>query len=622
MISNNLCALLVLLFSQIIFSKPLYDISKTFEENFAQEYLDRIQNYSIPSRSHWSSLFGYPLASPLGVPACAIMTSKGITLASKLGFNVLTYKTIRNHSHAGLDYPNMCYVDCDHQLTTAEIGGPFHILNEQRKDFLALSNSFGISSSELDWLKKDIAKARASLSEGQILIVSVLGSATETKTIEQDFAATAKFAYEAGAHIIEINLSCPNIDGGLLYKNPELIFTIVNKVFHEIPIPIIIKLGTFDSSLQMRASLKAAALAGARGICGINAVPIKVITRDNKPFFGSDRAISGLSGDPIRMLALQYITDAYAIIQEEKLDLVIFATGGITKHEHFQYFFDAGATVAMSATGMIWNPYLAVEYYAARQEKNSLHLQQCTNIIGKKLFEIMYEKQTNLALAADVTTKAELLALADLIGPEICILKTHIDIITDFDWDLILQLQALAQKHNFLLCEDRKFADVGTTVQMQYTGGMYHIEQWADIIIAHALFGPSIIDALQHKANSKPHGLLLLAQLSTNNNLITNEYTKSVVEMGLSHPDFVIGFICQEQCTDDPRFIHITPGVNFSTIGSFNQGYNTPERVIKERKSDIIIVGKGIYNAPNPLAAAQEYRHEGWTMYKQRYDIN
>lgn len=36
------------------------------------------------------------------------------------------------------------------------------------------------------------------------------------------------------------------------------------------------------------------------------------------------------------------------------------------------------------------------------------------------------------------------------------------DIIEDFDEDLVKQLQELSKKHDFLIFEDRKFADIGT----------------------------------------------------------------------------------------------------------------------------------------------------------------
>jgi orotidine-5'-phosphate decarboxylase len=42
-----------------------------------------------------------------------------------------------------------------------------------------------------------------------------------------------------------------------------------------------------------------------------------------------------------------------------------------------------------------------------------------------------------------------------------CLEQTHIDIVEDFDRDLVEQLQALAEKHDFLIWEDRKFADIG-----------------------------------------------------------------------------------------------------------------------------------------------------------------
>lgn len=50
------------------------------------------------------------------------------------------------------------------------------------------------------------------------------------------------------------------------------------------------------------------------------------------------------------------------------------------------------------------------------------------NSVAKRCFEIMARKKTNLAVAADVATADEMLALAEQTGPHICVFKTHVDI--------------------------------------------------------------------------------------------------------------------------------------------------------------------------------------------------
>ncbi len=245
--------------------------------------------------------------------------------------------------------------------------------------------------------------------------------------------------------------------------------------------------------------------------------------------------------------------------------------------------------------------------------------QLCSNPTAKKLFTIMEEKKTNLAAAADVTSKAGLLALVDAIGPEVCILKTHIDIIVDFDWDLIEQLQALARKHNFLIFEDRKFADIGNTVKLQYQYGIYRIAEWADIVNAHTVPGPGIIQGLKEVGLSRGRGLVLLPQMSSKGTLARGLYTEETLTMAYEYADFVIGFIAREKLVDDPRFIHMTPGVQLQEgSDKLGQQYLTPEYVITHKESDLIIVGRGIYQATDPQTVARTYRQAGWDAYEQR----
>lgn len=243
----------------------------------------------------------------------------------------------------------------------------------------------------------------------------------------------------------------------------------------------------------------------------------------------------------------------------------------------------------------------------------------CTNPTAKKLFQLMEDKKTNLAIAADVITKEKLLKIADELGPEICVLKTHIDIINNFDMDLIIQLQRLSEKHNFLLFEDRKFADIGNTVKHQYQDGIYHIADWADIVNAHTVPGPGIIQGMKEIGLTKGRGLLLLAEMSSKGTLAKGEYTKETLKMAGDNKDFVIGFITIKKLLEDPEFINMTPGVQLAIGGdTLGQQYNTPEKVIKENKSDVIIVGRGIYEAADPIAEAKKYRAAGWQAYLER----
>jgi orotidine 5'-phosphate decarboxylase subfamily 1 len=245
------------------------------------------------------------------------------------------------------------------------------------------------------------------------------------------------------------------------------------------------------------------------------------------------------------------------------------------------------------------------------------YLAHTRNPTARRLLTIIEQKQSNLAVSADVTTQHELLQLAQQVGPSICVLKTHADIVRDFDDHCITQLTALAAQHNFLLFEDRKFADIGHTVRLQYSQGIHRIADWASITDAHPLPGDGVVQGLQDIGLSRGHGLLLLAQMSSASNLITAAYTQQAVAMAARYPDFVIGFICQTRLST--HLLHFTPGVQLAATGdALGQQYITPSQAICEHGSDVIIVGRGIYQTADPKAAAEIYRTQAWQAYQQR----
>ena len=101
----------------------------------------------------------------------------------------------------------------------------------------------------------------------------------------------------------------------------------------------------------------------------------------------------------------------------------------------------------------------------------------------------------------------------------------------------------LARELDVLIWEDRKFADIGR-VSRQQMGGVVDIRSWADIVTAHLISGPDIVDGLLDgwKDVGREGGILLLAQMSSRGNLLLPNYTKEVVKQG-REMDGVFGFM-------------------------------------------------------------------------------
>ena len=247
------------------------------------------------------------------------------------------------------------------------------------------------------------------------------------------------------------------------------------------------------------------------------------------------------------------------------------------------------------------------------------------NIFTKKLLNLMHQKKSNLVLSLDVESQADFFRILDETASEIVMLKTHVDILDDWDDNFVPKLQQYAQKYNFLIFEDRKFADIGNTVKKQFRSGVYKIEQWADVVTVHSIAGEGILKGLFDGTSGKSS--FLLARMSAKGNLINETYTRKTFEIGKKFANVVSGYIGHGDTVEDmKRFrskvptnqLLLTPGVQLERGGdAAGQQYITVEEAI-EGGADCIIVGRGIYGEKNPSAMAKIYRQKAWEAYSKK----
>jgi orotidine 5'-phosphate decarboxylase subfamily 1 len=246
----------------------------------------------------------------------------------------------------------------------------------------------------------------------------------------------------------------------------------------------------------------------------------------------------------------------------------------------------------------------------------------CDNSLARRYMEVASRKQSLVVLAADLRTMGDLKSMINLVGPHIAALKTHVDLVDDWDAEEWGELCHHAKKHDLLIFEDRKFADIGKISRGQMAGA-YDIRSWSDIVTAHGISGPDIVDGLCAGWSDvdREGGVLLLAQMSSRGNLLEIPgYTDAMVAAGCSHSG-VFGFIGNGSNSDDVASLRSrvgdkkmiwTPGVNIAIgDGEMGQRYGDPRKAVLSG-SDGIIVGSGIHGVNNPRGAAEEYALVSW----------
>ncbi len=347
---------------------PFYDPLRTYEEN----YIDGPFNGFVDGEALESAgeprfeFLGIKIHYPFGIPAGPLLNSTYVTAAFKKGFDVPVYKTVRSGEFPCHPFPNVLSVKIDGDLTLEKAKKPLRAEQDYAEP-LSITNSFGVPSRPSEIWQSDAKKAVESAGPGQAMVMSFMGTVRDGQTPEEfaaDFAHTAQLCLVTGAKIYEINLSCPNIGNeGLVCYNldmTERVCAAVREKLHDKP--LILKVGYYSDDAEIE-QLAIIAQKYAHAISSINTIAAPIVDKDGTQALPGSalRLKSGVCGASIKWAGLEMTQRLVSARKKIKGNFAVVGVGGVTTPVDFKEYRDAGADMVMSATGAMWNPYLAKE---------------------------------------------------------------------------------------------------------------------------------------------------------------------------------------------------------------------------------------------------------------------
>jgi dihydroorotate dehydrogenase len=335
---------------------PRYDPAQTYRWNYEHPPAPMAQAVE-PLPGEWD-FCGLKVDSPLGIAAGPLLCGAWCLYYAGLGFDVLTYKTVRSVRRECYPLPNLQPVDCG-QLSGSEPRVP--PCTAMRGSWAV---SFGMPSSEPEVWRRDVQWTRHSLPAGKLLCVSVVGTIREgwsTEQLADDYATCARWAVESGADCVETNFSCPNVStcDGQLFQDAAGARLVAQAVRAAIGrVPYVIKIGHLMSRDAI-ASLLAAVGDLADGLAMTNSVATTVGTSpDDLMFAGQPR---GICGEAIREASVTQLQLFHEVVERSGHSIRLIGVGGISSAEHVRRYLAAGADACQLATAVMVNPAVGLE---------------------------------------------------------------------------------------------------------------------------------------------------------------------------------------------------------------------------------------------------------------------
>lgn len=184
---------------------------------------------------------------------------------------------------------------------------------------------------------------------GTAIVVSIAG-----RTHEEFVEMAAQLSPYKAVAAIELNISCPNVSGGVDFgTDTTMCERVVAACRESCAHPIVAKLTPNVTSIADMA--KAAAAGGADAISLINTCQGMAIDwRRRRPLLGN--IIGGLSGPAIKPIALRCVYQASRAVETP-----IIGIGGIATIDDVMEFLVAGASAIQLGTVNFYNPTASIE---------------------------------------------------------------------------------------------------------------------------------------------------------------------------------------------------------------------------------------------------------------------
>lgn len=181
---------------------------------------------------------------------------------------------------------------------------------------------------------------------GATTVASIWG-----RSVEDYRAAAAQLARHPGPVAVEVNLSCPNLEGrnSIFAHDPVLSAEVVAAVAAESGVPVWAKLSANTDRIVEVA--RAVSSAGASAVTLINTMlGMQIDTRTRRPSLGNGGG--GLSGPPIHPVAVRAVHDVAVALP----GLDIIGVGGITSGRDAVEMMLAGAKAVQVGTATFARP--------------------------------------------------------------------------------------------------------------------------------------------------------------------------------------------------------------------------------------------------------------------------